>query len=98
LRLFIYQVHNSSSSITEKKIAKARQQNDEKLPIKLKQLGLIVPINIVFPMHTNLTMIASASRTVVCWNRDVILFIRISSSLHMHVYAFFLPSLNASKE
>lgn len=30
---------------------KKKQQNDEKLPIKLKQLGLIVPINIVFPMH-----------------------------------------------
>lgn len=33
--------------------AKSSQQNDEKLPIKLLQLELIVPINIVFPMHTD---------------------------------------------
>jgi hypothetical protein len=31
-------------------------EDDEKLPIKLKQLGLIVPINIVFPMDIEARM------------------------------------------
>ena len=43
-----FSLSSSSSFSIKKRRVYAQQKNDEKLPIKLKQLGLIVPINIVF--------------------------------------------------
>lgn len=85
-----------SIKCTEKKRQIASQQNDEKLPIKLKQLGLIVPINIVFPMHTMiawLSLFRCLCRCTRCAESRWISRL----PLHMHVSAYAVPFQRGKK-